>query len=98
MGCFTDPHVFEFEEAKGQSEGAPSPGYCAASRTELPPGRPLASAALPEKRKKKGGLTENTTQGGQKKNQQEAIFSHTHIFHSAYRRGSVQSESLGLIM
>lgn len=53
MGCFTDPHVFEFEEAKGQSEGAPSPGYCAASRTELPPGRPLASAALPEKRQKR---------------------------------------------
>lgn len=50
------------------------------------------------KKTKKGGLTENTTQGRQKKNQQEAIFSHTHIFHSAHRRGSVQSESLGLIM
>lgn len=44
--CF----FIESEEAKGQSEGAHSPGCCVASHTKLPPGRRLASTAPPEQR------------------------------------------------
>lgn len=87
MGCFTDPRVFEFEEAKGQSEGAPSPGYCAASRTELPPGRPLASAALPEKRQKKGRFNrKHNTRRTEEESAGSHILTHTHFPFSLQER------------